>query len=66
MKLLIFLIIFKSSLTPSQIRYVPVTITSGLAEYPEVLDILKVLSEKYIVKVLMPMNWRLKPGTGLQ
>ena len=31
---------------------VPVTVTSGLAKYPEVSDILDALSEKYIVKAL--------------
>lgn len=44
---------------------VPVTVTSGLAEYPEVLDILKVLSEKYVVKAFNANELAFEAGNRL-
>ena len=44
---------------------VPVTVTSGLAEYPEVLDILKVLSEKYILKAFNANELAFEAGNRL-
>ncbi|MDD2615064.1 MAG: indolepyruvate oxidoreductase subunit beta [Methanosarcina sp.] len=44
---------------------VPVTVTSGLAEYPEVLDILEVLSEKYVVKAFNANELAFEAGNRL-
>ncbi|HHV24523.1 MAG: indolepyruvate oxidoreductase subunit beta [Methanosarcina sp.] len=44
---------------------VPVTVTSGLAKYPEVSDILDALSEKYIVKALNANELAFEAGNRL-
>ncbi|MGB9940422.1 indolepyruvate oxidoreductase subunit beta [Methanosarcina sp.] len=43
----------------------PVTVTSGLAEYPEVSDILDTLSEKYIVKAFNADELAFEAGSRL-
>lgn len=44
---------------------VPVTVTSGLAEYPEVSKILEVLSEKYTVKAFNASELAAEAGSRL-
>ncbi len=44
---------------------VPVTVTSGLAEYPEILDILEALSEKYVVKAFNANELAFEAGNRL-
>ena len=44
---------------------VPVTVTSGLAKYPEVSDILDALSEKYIVKAFNANELAYEAGNRL-
>ncbi len=43
----------------------PVTVTSGIAKYPEVSDILDVLSEKYIVKAFNADELAFEAGSRL-
>ncbi|KKG56857.1 indolepyruvate oxidoreductase subunit beta [Methanosarcina mazei] len=44
---------------------IPVTVTSGMAKYPEVQEILDVLSEKYIVKAFNADNLAYEAGSRL-
>jgi len=44
---------------------IPVTVTSGLAKYPEVSDIVDVLSEKYIVKAFNADELAFEAGSRL-
>ena len=44
---------------------IPVTVTSGLAKYPDVSDILDVLSEKYIVKAFNADELAFEAGNRL-
>ena len=45
---------------------IPVTVTSGLAKYPDVSEILDVLSEKYIVKAFNADELAFEAGNRLQ
>jgi len=44
---------------------IPVTVTSGLAKYPDVSEILDVLSEKYIVKAFNADELAFEAGSRL-